>query len=256
MRSVTYCFDELGEDSMLHHKVILAALFFSMLLGHSLAAEEGTQPLRRVGYDRPAKNPHQSRSAIAAEHGIVATSQPLAAQAGLEILKQGGTAADAAIATNAMIGLVEPMSCGIGGDIFVIYWDAKTQKLYGLNGSGRSPYKLNREVFAQKGLKEIPSEGPLCWNVPGCVAGWEELRGAIWQEATRRVIGTGDRLRRARLSRQRDHRRRMELFSAVPFAMARHRQDISARWQSAKGRPDLPQPKSGAQLSRYRQSWA
>jgi gamma-glutamyltranspeptidase/glutathione hydrolase len=141
-----------------------------------LAAEGGPQSVRRTGYDRPAKNPHQSRSAIAAEHGIVATSQPLAAQAGLEILKRGGTAADAAIATNAMMGLVEPMSCGIGGDIFVIYWDAKTQKLYGLNGSGRSPYKLTREVFAQKGLKEIPSEGPLCWNVPGCVAGWEELR--------------------------------------------------------------------------------
>ncbi len=161
---------------MLHRKIILATLFLSMLSGHSLAADGGTQPLRRVGYDRPAKNPHQSRSAVAAEHGIVATSQPLAAQAGLDILKQGGTAADAAIATSAMMGLVEPMSCGIGGDIFVIYWDAKTQKLYGLNGSGRSPYKLTREAFAQKGLKEIPSEGPLSWNVPGCVAGWEDLR--------------------------------------------------------------------------------
>lgn len=161
---------------MIHHIVILATLFLSLLSAPALAADGGTQPLRRVGYDRPAKNPHQSRSAIAAQHGIVATSQPLAAQAGLEILKQGGTAADAAIATSAMMGLVEPMSCGIGGDIFVIYWDAKTQKLYGLNGSGRSPYKLTREVFAQKGLKEIPSEGPLSWNVPGCVAGWEDLR--------------------------------------------------------------------------------
>ncbi|HVU86993.1 MAG TPA: gamma-glutamyltransferase [Pirellulales bacterium] len=161
---------------MFQRNAVLATLFLSMLTGHSLAADGGTQPLRRVGYDRPAKNPHQSRSAIAAEHGIVATSQPLAAQAGLEILKQGGTAADAAIATSAMMGLVEPMSCGIGGDIFVIYWDAKTQKLYGLNGSGRSPYKLNRDVFKQKGLKEIPSEGPLSWNVPGCVAGWEDLR--------------------------------------------------------------------------------
>ena len=141
-----------------------------------MCVRRGDTALRKVGYDRPAKNPHQSRSAISAEHGIVATSQPLAAQAGLDILKRGGTAADAAIATGAMMGLVEPMSCGIGGDIFVIYWDAKTQKLYGLNGSGRSPYKLTREVFAKKGLKEIPSEGPLSWNVPGCVAGWDDLR--------------------------------------------------------------------------------
>lgn len=129
-----------------------------------------------AGYDRPAKNPTQSRSAIVAQHGIVATSQPLAAQAGLDILRRGGNAADAAIATSAMMGLVEPMSCGIGGDIFVIYWDAKTQKLYGLNGSGRSPYKLTREVFQQKGLKSIPGQGLLCWSVPGCVAGWGDLR--------------------------------------------------------------------------------
>ncbi len=82
-----------------------------------------------------------------AQHGIVATSQPLAAQAGLDMLKRGGNAVDAAIAANAMIGLVEPMSCGIGGDLFVIYWDAKTSKLYGLNASGRSPYDLTREVL-------------------------------------------------------------------------------------------------------------
>ena len=140
------------------------------------AADGGTQPPRKVGYDRPARNPHQSRSAIVAQNGIVATSQPLAAQAGLDMLKRGGNAADAAIATSAMMGLVEPMSCGIGGDIFLIYWDAKTQKLYGLNGSGRSPYKLNREVFAKLGLQQIPDEGPLSWNVPGCVAGWDDLR--------------------------------------------------------------------------------
>jgi gamma-glutamyltranspeptidase / glutathione hydrolase len=127
-------------------------------------------------YDRPAKMPHQSRSAVLATHGIVAASQPLAAQVGLEILKAGGTAADAAIATNAMLGLVEPMSNGIGGDIFVCYWDAKTHKLYGLNGSGRSPYALNREIFKQKGLKDVPGKGVLSWSVPGCVDGWDQLR--------------------------------------------------------------------------------
>jgi gamma-glutamyltranspeptidase / glutathione hydrolase len=109
-------------------------------------------------------------------NGIVATSHPLAAQVGLDILKSGGNAADAAIATNAMLGLVEPMSCGIGGDLFVIYWDASTEKLYGLNASGRSPYAINRALFTEQGLDQIPTYGPLSWSVPGCVDGWEELR--------------------------------------------------------------------------------
>src|SRR5579871_5391246 len=77
-----------------------------------------------AGYDRPAANPAQSRSVIMARNGIVTTSQPLAAQAGLDILKAGGNAVDAAIAANAVIGLTEPMSCGVGGDLFVIYWNA------------------------------------------------------------------------------------------------------------------------------------
>ncbi len=140
-------------------------------------AAENDHPPRRVGagYDRPAAQPHQSRSAVVAQNGIVATSHPLAAEVGRDILKAGGNAVDAAIATSAMMGLVEPMSCGIGGDVFVIYWDAKTEKLYGLNGSGRSPYALNREVFQKLGLAEIPDDGPLSWSVPGCVSGWETL---------------------------------------------------------------------------------
>src|SRR5947209_7524575 len=90
-----------------------------------------------------------------AEHGIVATTHPLAAQIGIEILKQGGNAIDAAIATNAAMGLMEPMSCGPGGDLYAIVWDAKSQKLYGLNASGRSPYNATREYFASRNLKEI-----------------------------------------------------------------------------------------------------
>ena len=127
-------------------------------------------------YDRPGKMPKQSRSVTLARQGIVATSHPLAAEAGLDILKAGGNAVDAAIAANAMLGVVEPMSCGIGGDLFVLYWDNKTQKLYGLNASGRSPYQLTREVFAKLGLDQIPDRGPLSWSVPGCVSGWEALR--------------------------------------------------------------------------------
>jgi gamma-glutamyltranspeptidase/glutathione hydrolase len=139
------------------------------------AAAADTPADTLAGYHRPSGVPNQSRSVVIAKHGIVATSQPLAAQAGLDVLKRGGTAADAAIAASAVMGVVEPMSCGIGGDVFVIYWDAKTQKLYGLNGSGRSPHALTRQVFADKGLDQIPEEGPLSWSVPGCVSGWDAL---------------------------------------------------------------------------------
>ncbi len=128
-----------------------------------------------AGYDRPSGDPKLSRSAVIAEHGIVATSHPLASQAGLDVLKRGGNAADAAIAANAVLGVVEPMSCGLGGDLFVLYWEAKTGKLHGLNGSGRSPYSLSREVFQKKNLRQIPDTGVLSWSVPGCVAGWSDL---------------------------------------------------------------------------------
>ena len=141
-----------------------------------MAAPDSEQTVQAAGFDRPVGDPGQSRSVVISTNGMVATSHPLAAQVGLDVLKAGGNAADAAIATSAMMVLVEPMSCGIGGDLFVIYWDAKTESLHGLNASGRSPYSLNREVFKQKGLTEIPLHGVLPWSVPGCVDGWEELR--------------------------------------------------------------------------------
>lgn len=125
--------------------------------------------------DAESQTPRAGRSAVIAPHGMVATSHPMAAQIGLDILRHGGNAVDAAIATNAALGLMEPMSCGVGGDLYAIVWDAKSQKLYGLNASGRSPYAANREYFAAKGLKNIPSSGPLSWSVPGCVDGWAEL---------------------------------------------------------------------------------
>ena len=92
---------------------------------------------------------------------MVATSHPLAAQIGLEVLKRGGNAVDAAIATNAAMGLMEPTSNGIGGDLYAIVWDAKSQKLYGLNASGRAPGKATLAYFAEKGLKQIPTNGPV-----------------------------------------------------------------------------------------------
>ena len=126
-------------------------------------------------YDRITGKPFASRSEVIAREGMVATSQPLATQVGLDILKQGGSAIDAAIAANAMLGLVEPTGSGIGGDLFAIVWDAESKQLYGLNASGRSPKLLTTEIFSAAGLTKIPSFGPLPVSVPGAVDGWFEL---------------------------------------------------------------------------------
>ena len=128
-----------------------------------------------AGYDRPYGDPKLSRSVVMAPNGMVATSHTLAAEAGVDILKRGGNAIDAAIAANAVLGVVEPMSCGIGGDLFAIVWDAKSKKLYGLNASGRSPLGISRELIRKRGHDRIPLKGPLSWSVPGCVDGWQVL---------------------------------------------------------------------------------
>lgn len=139
-----------------------------------LVLSMGTGPLASA-YDRVTGKPFASRSEVIAQKGMAATSQPLATQVALDILKQGGSAVDAAIAANAMLGLVEPTGAGIGGDLFAMVWDAEAQKLVGLNASGRSPRQLTAEVFAEKGLNTIPKSGPLTVSVPGAVDGWFEL---------------------------------------------------------------------------------
>ena len=116
-----------------------------------------------------------TRSEVIAQNGMACTSQPLATQAAIDILKSGGNAVDAAIAANAMLGLTEPTGSGIGGDLFAIVWDAKTKKLYGLNASGRSPYDLTLDYFKKNGYQKIPDLGPLPVSVPGCIDGWFEL---------------------------------------------------------------------------------
>jgi gamma-glutamyltranspeptidase / glutathione hydrolase len=125
--------------------------------------------------DRITGRNFASRSEVIAQNGMAATSHPLATQVAIDILKQGGSATDAAIAANAMLGLVEPTGCGIGGDLFAIVWDANTGKLYGLNASGRSPRSLTREYFIENGYEFIPQRGPLPVSVPGTVDGWFEL---------------------------------------------------------------------------------
>ncbi len=128
-----------------------------------------------MGNDRLTGKGFASRSEVIAKEAMVATSQPLATQVALDILKKGGNAIDAAIAANAAIGLMEPTGNGIGGDLFAIVWDAQSQQLYGLNASGRSPRSLTMEVFRERGLDVIPKFGPLPVTVPGCVDGWFAL---------------------------------------------------------------------------------
>jgi len=127
--------------------------------------------------DRITGRPFATRSEVIAKHGMAATSQPLATQIAIDILKKGGSAVDAAIAANAALGLMEPTGSGIGGDLFAIVWDAKEEKLYGLNASGRSPMALPLAYFKAKGMDSIPPYGPLPVTVPGCVDGWFELHG-------------------------------------------------------------------------------
>ena len=127
------------------------------------------------GYSRPARSPHGSRSEVIAPHGMVAASHPLAAQVGLDILKAGGNAVDAAVAVNAVLGLMEPHMNGVGGDLFAIGWDAESEQLYGLNATGRAPYEISRETLVRQGIERMPGTGPLTWTVPGAVDGWDEL---------------------------------------------------------------------------------
>ncbi|MDH3747016.1 MAG: gamma-glutamyltransferase [Gammaproteobacteria bacterium] len=142
-----------------------------MVLGSVSVAE--TIP----GYDRVSGSPHASRSEVIAPHGMAATSQPLATQIALDILKAGGSAIDAAIAANAALGLMEPTGCGIGGDLFAIVWDAENKELVGLNASGRAPALMTLEYFRDNNLDSIPRFGPLPVSVPGAVDGWFELHG-------------------------------------------------------------------------------
>lgn len=128
-----------------------------------------------LAQDRITGRSFATRSEVIAQNGMAATSQPLATQVALDILKDGGNAIDAAIAANAVLGLVEPTGNGIGGDLFAIIWDAKTEQLYGLNASGRSPYSLSLDYFKKNGYDKIPSYGPLPVSVPGAVDGWFEM---------------------------------------------------------------------------------
>ena len=138
--------------------------------------------------DRITRKNFATRSEVLGQNGMVATSHPLATQIGIDILKSGGNAIDAAIAANAALGLMEPTSNGIGGDLFAIVWYEKDKKLYGLNASGRSPKNLKIEYFKSKDLKSIPPYGPLPVSVPGCVDGWFSLNKRFGKKQMKELL--------------------------------------------------------------------
>lgn len=138
--------------------------------------------------DRITGHDFTSRSEVIAASGMAATSQPLATQVALDILKRGGNAIDAAIAANAVLGVVEPTGCGIGGDLFALIWSAERDKLYGLNASGRSPRSLKLEYFKDNGYDVIPPFGPLPVSVPGCVDGWFEMHEMFGRLSIREIL--------------------------------------------------------------------
>jgi len=153
-------------DALSRESIMLRASLFLFIL---IVALDGTAA------DRITGESFATRSEVFAQHGMVATSQPLATQIGLDILKRGGNAIDAAIAANAALGLMEPTGNGMGGDLFAIVWDARTGKLHGYNGSGRSPQGLSLQWFKDNGYTKVPPYGPLPVTTPGTVDGWFAL---------------------------------------------------------------------------------
>ena len=138
--------------------------------------------------DAAAARGTASRSVVNARHGMVCAAQPLAVQAGVEVLQVGGSAVDAAIAVNACLALMEPTSCGLGGDLFAIVWDPKTGKLAGLNASGRAPLALTIEKVPPDPDGTIPLYSPYAWTVPGCADGWFELHAKYGKLPMRKVL--------------------------------------------------------------------
>ncbi len=131
---------------------------------------------------------HASRSEVIAPNGMAATSQPLATQIAVDVLKSGGSAVDAAIAANAALGLMEPTGCGLGGDLFAVVWDAGNRQLAGLNASGRAPALMTLEFFRDNGIEEIPEVGPLPVSVPGAVDGWFELHNRFGRLSIKEIL--------------------------------------------------------------------
>lgn len=155
----------------------IALTALSVFLPAALAAPAAGAPAAAPAQtaDRPADDAGLGRSPVLARNGMVATSQPLASAAGLRVLRDGGNAVDAAVAAAAVLNVVEPMMCGIGGDLFALYYEAATGDLHGLNATGRAGSRASAEELRGRGLERMPGSGPLVVTVPGALDGWEEL---------------------------------------------------------------------------------
>ncbi len=152
-------------------KILRARIVVALLAGAVVVTAGAYQG----GSEALAQDRNQGRSMVISRNGIVAAESPLAAQAGVQMLERGGNAVDAAVAANAMMGLVAPMSNGIGGDLFAIVYDAKSGKLYGLNASGWAPAGLTIEFLRKQGFQDMPGQGIQSVTVPGAVDGWQKL---------------------------------------------------------------------------------
>jgi gamma-glutamyltranspeptidase / glutathione hydrolase len=159
-----------GIKSLLHNNTARATVAMAIALFMLMASAPVYSDDKKWGSDMKP-----GRSVVRAEHGMVASSQPLASQVGLEILKRGGNAVDAAIAMAAMLNVTEPMMTGIGGDAFMLVYWSKTKEMKGLNASGRAPRALNLDYFAKKGIKTMPDAGMEPITVPGAFDGWVKM---------------------------------------------------------------------------------
>lgn len=168
----------------------LLAVMTLFIMHPQYATSQDNRPQEtQIGtYDRSPGPPRQTRSVTYAQHGMAATSDLRSTQAAVDVLREGGSAVDAAIAANCVLGVVEPMSCGIGGDLFSIVWDAPKQELVGLNASGRAPQQATLAEFRKRGLDQVPTYGPLAWSVPGCVAGWRDLHARYGRLPWKRLL--------------------------------------------------------------------
>lgn len=168
----------------------LAAAFIGFALMTTTALADTAQNAAPGGGDRYSGPGFATRAPVLATHGMAATAQPLATQIAVDVLKRGGSAVDAAIAANAALGLMEPVGCGIGGDLYAIVWDPKTGKLHGYNGSGRSPMGRSLEDLKRKlnGRTDMPSHGSLTVTVPGAVDGWFALHERFGKLPMKKVL--------------------------------------------------------------------
>ena len=146
--------------------------------------------------DRPEGRPDATRSVVYARHGMVASAHPTATRVGVDILRQGGSAVDAAIAVNAALAVLEPTSCGLGGDLFALVWDPDTGELAGLNGSGRAPASLDIADVPAESDGTIPLYSPFAWTVPGAADGWFTLHARYGRLSLAEVLGPAIRLAR------------------------------------------------------------